>query len=146
MKRVFESRRCADPGSFRGFRGVFLVFSVRPHQAANESYAVRNLTRISAAEVTYKSMSSSGGRYGTMQDLIAARLLDETFTGIKGGNNYAITLDETGQEYTTTAVPMSPRAARYAYFNVPDAMVRYSTDSNLAPYYWQAGKPVRHLN
>jgi hypothetical protein len=112
------------------------------HQAANESYAVANLTRISAAEVTYKSMSSSG-RYGSMQDLIDARLLDDTFNGTKGGYTYASTLDETGQGYTATAVPISPKAGRYGYYTLPDAVVRYSTKASLAPTAAQVGKSVQ---
>jgi hypothetical protein len=111
------------------------------HQAANESYAVANLTRISAAEVTYKSMSSSGGRYGAIQDLIDAKLLDDTFNGIKGGYAYEITLDATGSGYTAEAVPGRPEWGRYGYNSVSDAVVRYSTNASLAPY-GQAGKSI----
>src|SRR5215204_3595215 len=64
---------------------------LRSRQAANESAAVANLRTINTAEVTY--LSSSGGTYGKMLDLIAARLLDDTFTGTKAGYNYDLELD-----------------------------------------------------
>ena len=54
---------------------------VKPHPS--ESAAVANLRTINTAQVTY--LSSSGGSYGTMSDLINARLLDETFSGRKAG-------------------------------------------------------------
>jgi hypothetical protein len=128
--------------------GCAVVASIQPdpHMIAHEQNAVRNLRTINAAEVTYKS--SSGGKYGTMTDLIGARLLDKTYVGdpgTRGGYKFAITLDATGQGYTATAVPASPRSARYAYCIAPDAVIRYSTDSKLAPYR-QAGKPVPRAN
>ena len=113
------------------------------HQAANESYAVANLTRISAAEVTYKSMSSSGGRYGAIQDLIDAKLLDDTFTNTKAGYNYTMTLDATFNDYTVVAEPAAANSGRYGYYSTPDAVVRYSTTASLAPTAAQAGRSVQ---
>ena len=52
-----------------------------------ECTAVANLRTIDTAEVTY--LSSSNGRYGTMADLIALRLLDDSFSNTKGGYNYS---------------------------------------------------------
>ena len=123
--------------------GCAVVVSTQPdpHMIAIEQNAVVNLRTITAAEATY--LLSSGGRYGEMTDLIHAKLLDKTFDGTQGGTyNFAITLDATGQGYTATAVPRSPKVARYAYSIAPDAVIRYSTDSNLAPY-GQAGKPIK---
>jgi len=107
---------------------------------SNESAAVANLRTISTAEVTY--LSSSGGRYGTIEDLIAARLLDDTFTGTKAGYNYTVTSDATSSGYTAEAVPVSSRTGRYGYYSVPDAVVRYSTDASLAPA-GQSGRSVQ---
>ena len=86
-----------------------------------ECAAVANLRTINTAEVTY--LSSSGGSYGTMADLIAVRFLDDTFADTKGGYNYAIAVDATG--YTATALPASPKHGRYGYYTVADAIVRY---------------------
>jgi len=86
---------------------------------------VANLRTVNTAEVTY--LSSSGGTYGDMPNLISAKLLDDTFTGTKAGYKYGITLDVTGQDYTATAYPAAPNTGRYGYYSVPDAVVRYST-------------------
>ena len=132
---------------FLGGTAFMALHLTHSHQAANESYAVANLRTVNEAEVKYKAMSSSGHRYGTLTDLIDAGLFDKTWAGLtkeagtKSGYTFAITVDEAGQDYIATAVPMSPKVARYAYSIGPDAVVHYSTDSNLAPY-WQAGKPV----
>jgi len=111
---------------------------LRSRQAANESAAVANLRTVNTAEVTY--LSSSGGNYGSITDLIAARLLDDTFTGTKAGYNY--TVDANGSDYTAEATPASPNTGRYGYYSVPDAVVRYSTDAALAPA-GQAGRSVQ---
>src|SRR5215470_13022653 len=50
---------------------------LRSRQAANESAAVSNLRTINTAEVTY--LSSAGGSYGTLMDLVTAGLLDTRF-------------------------------------------------------------------
>jgi len=113
---------------------------LRSRQAANESAAVANVRTINTAEVTY--LSGSGGTYGLMADLIGARLLDDTFTGTKAGYNYGITLDVTGQDYTVSATPASTNTGRYGYYSTPDAVVRYSTVSTLAPA-GQTGRSVQ---
>jgi prepilin-type N-terminal cleavage/methylation domain-containing protein len=66
---------------------------LRSRQAANESAAVANLRTINTAQVTY--LSSAAGKYGDLPDLIAAKLLDDTFTGTKAGYNYSVNLDAT---------------------------------------------------
>src|SRR5437764_12212810 len=72
---------------------------LRSRQAANESAAVASVRTITTAEVTY--LSSSGGSYGTLTQLVTAGLLDTGFNGTKGGYNYAIT--SSGTDYTITA-------------------------------------------
>ena len=113
---------------------------LRPRPACNECAAVANLRTINTAQVTY--LSSSGGTYGSIADLIAAGLLDDTFIGIKAGYKYSITLDETGSVYTAEAIPASAKTGRYGYYTVPDAVVRYSTNLSLAPA-GQSGRSVQ---
>src|SRR6187200_2735581 len=97
---------------------------LRSRQAANESAAVANLRTINTAEVTY--LSSSGGSYGDLAALVAAGLLDNTFTsGPKAG--YIFDVDAAGADYTATAWPASSNTGRNGYYSVPDAVVRYST-------------------
>jgi prepilin-type N-terminal cleavage/methylation domain-containing protein len=111
---------------------------LRSRQAANESAAVANLRTINTAEVTY--LSSSGGNYGEIPDLITAGLLDTTFNSVKAGYNFSVTA--MGSDYTATATPASSNTGRYGYYSTPDAVVRYSTVSSLAPA-GQAGNAVQ---
>jgi prepilin-type N-terminal cleavage/methylation domain-containing protein len=109
---------------------------LRSRQAANESAAVANLRTLNTAQVTY--LSSTGGLYGAMADLIAAQLIDNTFDTSatpKSGYNYTIVLGGTpaGTDYTAFADRASTNTGRYSYYSVPDAVVRYSTIATLAP-------------
>jgi prepilin-type N-terminal cleavage/methylation domain-containing protein len=110
---------------------------LRSRQAANESAAVATVRTITTAEITY--LSSSGGNYGTITQLVAAGLLDSGFNGTKSGYNYSI--ETTGADYTISAVPSSPNNGRYGYYSIPDGVVRYSTATSLAPAN-MAGNPV----
>jgi type IV pilus assembly protein PilA len=110
---------------------------LRSRQAADEAAAVASLRTVNTAEITY--LSSSGGNYGNITALISAGLLDDTFTGTKAGYNY--TVAATGSDYTAEAVPASSNTGRYGYYSHPDAVVRYSTNSALAPT-GQAGRSV----
>jgi prepilin-type N-terminal cleavage/methylation domain-containing protein len=109
---------------------------LRSRQAANESAAVASLRTLTAAQVTY---SSSGGNYGTLADLIAARLLDDSFNANKAGYKYSIETD--GTDYTAEAVPANSNSGRYGYYSLPDAVIRYSTNASLAPA-GQVGRAV----
>jgi hypothetical protein len=115
-----------------------ILVRTRHDGGSNDSAAVANVRTITTAEVTY--LSASGGRYGTMEDLIAAGLLDIGFTGTKSGYTFAIAT--TGSDYTITARPASADTGRrYGYYSVPDGVVRYSTQTTLAPAK-MAGRPV----
>ena len=50
---------------------------LRSRQAANESAAVSNIRTVNTAEVTY--LSSAGGSYGSLPELVTAGLLDSRF-------------------------------------------------------------------
>jgi type IV pilus assembly protein PilA len=111
---------------------------LRSRQAANESAAVANLRTLNTAQVTY--LSSSAGDFGEIQDLIDAGLVDATFNGVKAGYNFDIVAS--GSDYTATAVPASTNTGRFGYYSTPDAVVRYSTSTALAPS-GQAGNAVQ---
>ena len=110
---------------------------LRSRQAANESAAVASVRTVTTAEITY--LSGSGGFYGSMAQLIAAGLLDTGFNNTKSGYNYGISTN--GLDYTISATPASTNNGRYGYYSVPDGVVRYSTDTTLAPT-GAAGNPV----
>jgi type IV pilus assembly protein PilA len=117
---------------------------LRSRQAANESAAVANMRTLNTAEVTY--LSSSGGAFGTVGQLIGTQLVDDTFDTTarpKAGYNYFVTIDATGSDYTIAAFPASTNTGRYGYYSRPDAVVRYWTDASLAPTAAQAGRSVQ---
>jgi len=111
---------------------------LRSRQAANESSAVANLRTINTAQVTY--LSSAGGNFGTITNLVAAGLVDSRFGGTVSG--YVYTVTTSGADYTADAVPASSNTGRYGYYSTPDAVVRFSTATSLAPT-GQAGQPVQ---
>src|SRR5215467_10690909 len=76
---------------------------LRSRQAANESAAVASIRTVTTAEITY--LSSSGGNYGDITQLVGAGLLDTGFNGTKSGYTYGITT--TGTDYTISATPAS---------------------------------------
>ena len=96
---------------------------LRSRQAAQESSAVSNIRTVNTAEVTY--LSSNGGNYGSIPELITAGLLDNRFATSVSGYVFAVTAS--GSDYTANATPTSANAGRYAYYSLPDAVVRYST-------------------
>ena len=98
---------------------------LRSRQAAQESSAVSNIRTVNTAEVTY--LSSNGGNYGSIPELITAGLLDNRFATSVSGYVFAVTAS--GSDYTANATPTSANAGRYAYYSLPDAVVRYSTAS-----------------
>jgi len=116
---------------------------LRSRQAAQESSAVAQIRTINTAEVTY--LSSNGGNYGSILELITAGLLDGRFaTSVSG---YVFGVQASGSDYTAQATPTSTNAGRFGYFSVPDAVVRYqtATSTNCNPCFptGQSGAPVQ---
>ena len=116
---------------------------LRSRQAANESSAVANTRTINTAEVTY--LSSAGGNYGAVSDLVTAGLIDSRFNGAVSG--YSFTVTASGADYTANAFPTSTNSGRYGYYSLPDAVVRYqpATATNCSPCFpsGQSGSPVQ---
>jgi type IV pilus assembly protein PilA len=116
---------------------------LRSRQAAQESSAVANLRTINTAEVTY--LSSAGGNYGSITDLIAAGLIDSRFTNAVAG--YSFTVTASGADYTANAFPTSANSGRYGYYSLPDAVVRFqpAPAANCTPCFpgSQSGAPVQ---
>jgi type II secretory pathway pseudopilin PulG len=109
---------------------------LRSRQMANESAAVRNVRNITVAEENFES---SNGRYGDLQALISARLLDDSFTGQQAG--YYFRIETSGEDYTATATPVTPNTGRYEYFSNSDTIIHYSSEPDLAPP-GRAGEPL----
>ncbi len=98
-------------------------------EAANESSAVAQLRTINTAQVTY--LSTNGGKYGTIADLIKDGLLDGRFAGTVSGFNYSVIA--VGSTYAAAAIPASQGTARYGYYSMMDAVIHYVTLESLAP-------------
>ena len=116
---------------------------LRSRQSANESSAVANLRTMNTAEATY--LTSSGGNYGAVSDLVNAGLVDSRFNNAVSG--YSFTISSSGAMYTATAYPTSANSGRYGYYTQPDVAIRYDAASgaaNCIPCYptGQSGKPV----
>jgi prepilin-type N-terminal cleavage/methylation domain-containing protein len=102
---------------------------LRSRQNANETAAVANLRSISNAEATYSI--SSGGRYLNLTGLVNEGLLDDRFNaGVLSGYSYSMVA--TSFSYTVVATPFS-NSGRYGFYLVADGVIRYSTQSALAP-------------
>jgi hypothetical protein len=117
--------------------GVVVTSLTGSRQSANESSAIAQLRTINTAEVTY--LSTHGGIYGAVPDLIKAGLLDTRFGSAISGFNYSVIA--AGSNYVSVSVPESQSAGRYSFFSTPDAIIRYST-LNLLSLPGQAGMPV----
>jgi hypothetical protein len=117
---------------------VVSSFGGGSREAANESAAIAQLRTINTAEVTF--LSSNGGKYGTIPQLIEAGLLDQRFASPISGFSYSIIA--LGPNYAAAAIPTSQGTGRFAYYSTPDAVIRYSTLEMLAPLN-QGGKPVQ---
>src|SRR5262245_11469301 len=81
---------------------------LRSRQAANESSAVANVRTVNTAEVTY--LSSAGGVFGGVADLVSAGLIDSRFNGAVSG--YSFTVTASGADYTIQAYPTSTNSGR----------------------------------
>src|SRR5688572_9270858 len=104
---------------------------LRSRQAANESAAVATLRTINIAEVSYQS--SSGGYFGDLAALASVQLLDSSFAATparKGGYDYFVAWSPSSPfDYTAYAEPASTNTGRYGYYSIPDAVVRFSTNT-----------------
>jgi hypothetical protein len=138
-------RQAAVVVTILGFTGLLMLLPppMPHHQVPPESAAVANLRTINTAEVTY--LSSSGGRYGNIPELITAGLLDSRYTTSLSGYSFAVYASPGG--YTATATPTSPTIGRYGYFSLPDAVIRYQTQvtATCTPCFpaGQSGAPVQ---
>src|SRR5204862_3909528 len=125
MSRQFRSVRMK---SNRGFSLLELLIVVaiiliiatiaipsllRSRQAANESAAVANLRTMNTAEVTY--LSSAGGNFGSVTDLVTAGLVDSRFSSGAAVSGYNYTITVSASDYTANAIPSSANSGRYAY-------------------------------
>jgi prepilin-type N-terminal cleavage/methylation domain-containing protein len=101
---------------------------LRSRQSAQESSAVAQIRTINTAEITY--LSSNQGAYGSLPMLITQGLIDARFGGSVSGYNYDVQASST--DYTASATPTTANAGRFGYYSLPDAVIRYQTQTTAA--------------
>jgi hypothetical protein len=115
--------------------GIVLV-SLQARRHANELDAIGNLKTLSKAEDIFLN---EDGRYGTIQELIQYRWIDNAFAAPRAGYTYFIVPD--WNDYIATATPTSSAGGRYEYAVSADHIVRYSRNGPAPP--GLAGLPVQ---
>ena len=84
-------------------------------RAANEASAIQNLRAISSADATYIGTQGSNNNYGTLNQLNAAGILDDTFGGAgftKGGYTFTHSVSATPGSYCADAIPVATNGVR----------------------------------
>jgi hypothetical protein len=107
------------------FIALLPVLDMYQHRFPNEFTALDHLRAINRAQVNFHT--SRKGSYGTIQELVRAGLLDETFQGPKDGYVFNMSVSRDGKEYTAAASPTTTKTGRYGFYSLPDAVVRYAT-------------------
>lgn len=84
-------------------------------RAANEASAVQTLRTISSAQKTYIGTQGTNNSYGSLNQLNAAGMLDQTFTGTtftKSGYTFTHTLPATPAAFCADALPIGINGIR----------------------------------
>ena len=94
------------------------------YRAANEGSAIATLRSLAAAEANYQDMAGPG-KYGTLQELAAAGMIDPKLSGgVK--NNYRFEVRTNGAAYEALATPLKDNdlTGRSFYFSSNDYVIR----------------------
>jgi competence protein ComGC len=98
---------------------------IASYRAANEGSAMRTVKVLANAESVFQASPASAGKYGTMQELAAAGLIDATL--IKNPkNNYVFEIKTDGSYYEAFATPVkdSDFVGRSFYFSSKEQFIR----------------------
>lgn len=101
-------------------------------RAANEASALHSLRTITASEYTFQSKF---GRYGTLEELRIAGLIDRGLaSGKKNGYRFALTFDlEHPEVFELTSIPMSYGSSGTRSFYVDETFVIRGADNSGGP-------------
>jgi hypothetical protein len=91
-----------------GLSDAFVPNSI---QAANEAAAFLNVTTVQRLQNSY---NSSMQRYATIPDLVAAGLLNPSFSGTNSG--YTLSVSATESDFVVSAIPVSAATGRYEFY------------------------------
>ena len=106
---------------------IAIAGALRSQQPRNEANAIANIEKINAAQVKY---IMSARKYGSLQDLVSAGLVDSRLLDQRMG--YRLQVETQKDNYIVMASALVA-SARYDYYSFSDAVVRYSSDSRKAP-------------
>jgi len=106
---------------------IAIAGALRSQQPRNEANAIANIEKINAAQVKY---IMSARKYGSLQDLVSAGLVDSRLLDQTMG--YRLQVETQKDNYIVMASALVA-SARYDYYSFSDAVVRYSSDSRKAP-------------
>lgn len=91
-------------------------------RAANEAAAVGTLRTIASAQTTYYA-TAGNGTYGSMEELIAAELLDPRMEAATR-NGYGFELSNSGDSYELTATPADyPNSGMRSFYTSEDGVI-----------------------
>jgi type II secretory pathway pseudopilin PulG len=105
--------------------------------AANEGAAIRSLNTIASAEMVYQATAGQG-RYGTLQELESAGLIDSALgSGVKSGYRFTIELTESGEitpaGFAVVGVPVDYRSSGMRSFYIDETAVIRGGDNHGGP-------------
>jgi len=106
---------------------------IAARRAANEASAIHTIRQVSTAQATYQAQF---GKYGTMDELAAEKLIDPKLTtGRKNGYKFVIemTTDENDREgFALTAVPLTFSSGKRSFY-VDQTLVLRGADKTGGP-------------
>jgi hypothetical protein len=105
---IVVTDRDLDAVPIIGLSDAFVPNSV---QAANEAAAFLNVTTVQRLQNSY---NSSMQRYATIPDLVAAGLLNPSFSGTNSG--YTLSVSATESDFVVSAIPVSAATGRYEFY------------------------------
>lgn len=116
--------------------GIILAIAIpnviASYHAANEGSAIRTVTYLAHAESMYQS-SQGAGKYGTLQELIAAGLIDATLaSGVK--NHYVFEIKTDGASFEALATPVKDDdfKGRSFYYSSDEQFIRAAKKGGFA--------------
>jgi hypothetical protein len=107
-------------------------------RSKNEEEAILSLDSLNLALSVLRDVNN--GRYGDIESLIAARMIDNNYRALFYGYRFFVIPHTNG--YSAVAIPENSESGRYAYYTSRDRVVRYSTFAPWAPP-GQNGNPAK---
>ncbi len=103
---------------------------LQARKSANEAMTIGRMRQIASAEIKY---AESNNRYGTIQELVAANLLDPSENGdIRGGYKLTLRLPDE-KSYEVIAMPETSSSGGKSYYLSEDGAIHSTTAKDREP-------------